>query len=98
VPDTAKAPSGWQQRLVRVAVPPRRGSDRAPVALCLEPHDLVLARCVAGRERDWEFARAALRAGLVVPDELLSRTESLPIGEREREHVRTMLAWMVDGP
>jgi hypothetical protein len=98
VPDTAKAPSGWQQRLVRVAVPPRRGSDRAPVALCLEPHDLVLAKCVAGRERDWEFARAALRAGLVVPDELLSRTESLPIGEREREHVRTMLAWMVDGP
>jgi hypothetical protein len=25
-PETAKAPDGWEQRLVRAAVPPRRGS------------------------------------------------------------------------
>jgi hypothetical protein len=31
-PETAKAPIGWEQRLVRVPVPPRVGSDRAPVA------------------------------------------------------------------
>jgi hypothetical protein len=26
----------------------------------LEPHDLVLAKCAAGRERDWEYARDAM--------------------------------------
>jgi hypothetical protein len=64
-PETAKAPAGWEQRLVRVEVPPRPRSRRHPVALCLEPHDLVLAKCAAGRERDWDFAREALRAGVV---------------------------------
>lgn len=66
-PETAKAPARWQERLVRVA------SGRQPVALCLEPHDLVLAKCAAGRDRDWEFAREALTARLVEADELLTR-------------------------
>lgn len=48
-PHTAKAPRGWQARLVRVEIPARVASDRAPVAWCLEPHDLVLSKCVAGR-------------------------------------------------
>jgi hypothetical protein len=56
-PDTAKAPAGWHDRLVRVPIPARVGSPRAPVAWCLEPHDLVLAKCVAGRARDRDFAR-----------------------------------------
>ena len=48
-PETAKAPSGWQERLIRVEIPARVGSRRKPVALCLELHDLVLAKCVAAR-------------------------------------------------
>lgn len=32
-PETAKAPLGWQDRLVRVDIPPRTGSTNAPVAL-----------------------------------------------------------------
>lgn len=43
-PETAKAPAGWQERLIRVPIPPRMLSKRHPVALCLEPHDLVLAK------------------------------------------------------
>lgn len=64
-PETAKAPMGWEDRLVRVDIPPRVGSQQSPVALCLEPHDLVLAKCVAGRQRDWDFAKEALRHNLV---------------------------------
>ena len=90
-PETARAPAGWQQRLVRVQVPPRRASDRSPIALCLEPHDLVLAKCVAGRDRDWEFAREALRARLVDPDQLLERIASLPVSPDERTQIRGML-------
>jgi hypothetical protein len=90
-PETAKAPAGWETRLVRVEVPPRVGSVRAPVALCLEPHDLVLAKCAAGRDRDWHFARDAVRAGLVAPDELLRRISLLPIAVDLQEHVRSNL-------
>lgn len=63
-PETAKAPAGWEERLVRISIPPRPGSQRRPAALCLEPHDLVLAKCAAGRERDWDFAREAIGARL----------------------------------
>lgn len=47
-PETAKAPTGWADRLVRVEVPPRVQQARGAVAFCLELHDLVLSKCVAG--------------------------------------------------
>lgn len=78
-PETAKAPAGWESRLVRGEIPSRPGSNRSPVALCLEPHDLVLAKCVAGREKDWEYAREALKAGLVQLETLLARVPNLPV-------------------
>jgi len=78
-PETAKAPVGWEDRLVVVEIPARPGSTNHPTAYCLEPHDLVLAKCAAGRERDWEFAAGALGAGLVDPNELLRRCEDLPL-------------------
>jgi hypothetical protein len=46
---------------------------------------------VAGRERDWEFARDALRAGLVEVDELMARTKTLPVDESRRAQIRIML-------
>ncbi len=91
-PETASAPSGWEQRLVRVPVPPRPGSRGELNALCLEPHDLVLAKCAAGRERDWEFAGDAIRAGLVDSRELLTRIDGIPLDERHRVHIQGMLA------
>jgi hypothetical protein len=90
-PETATAPRGWQQRLVRVAIAPRRASERAPVAWCLEVHDLILSKCVAGRDRDWEFAAEALQAGLVAPDALLARIADLPVGDELSRHVGAML-------
>ncbi|WP_445148880.1 DUF6036 family nucleotidyltransferase [Baekduia sp. Peel2402] len=90
-PETAKAPEGWEGRLVPVPVPARVASDRRPVAWCLEPHDLVLSKCAAGRPRDWDYAQAALRAGIVRLDVLLERTPDLPIPQVGREHVEKML-------
>ncbi len=86
-PETAKAPRGWQERLIQRKVPPRSGSDRSLVAWCLEAHDLVLAKCAAGRGRDWEYARAALKAGVVEGEVLLSRVPDLPVPEEVRSHV-----------
>jgi hypothetical protein len=78
-PETARAPTGWQDRLVRAEIPPRVTSARSPVAWCLEIHDLVLSKCAAGRERDWDYAAAALKAGLVDVEVLVARSADLPL-------------------
>lgn len=90
-PETARPPAGWEGRLVRVSIPPRVASQRSPVAYCLEPHDLVLAKAIAGRDRDWEFAEDALRAGIVDPEELLRRTDDLVAIETQRAQIRAKL-------
>jgi hypothetical protein len=90
-PETAKAPAGWEERLVVTEVPRRPGQDGFVSALCLEAHDLVLAKCVAGRERDWEFARVAVDAGIVEIERLLALVDDLPTDPAVRGHVRGML-------
>jgi hypothetical protein len=55
----------------------------------------VLSKCVAGRERDWEYAEQALRAGLVEGQILLERAMQLPVdadraGSIER-HLRSII-------
>lgn len=91
-PETAKPPAGWEQRLIAVRVAPPPGSRQTATGWCLEANDLVLAKCVAGRDRDWEFAQEAIRHGLVEPAELLRRLPDLPVTEAGRESVREALA------
>lgn len=90
-PETAKAPAGWQQRLI----PIRSENTGGATGWCLEAHDLVLSKCVAGRERDWEFAKEALRHGLVDPAELKSRAGDLPLPPAEAERFQRMLAAII---
>ena len=74
-PETATAPVGWEGRLVAIRNPNTGGAT----GWCLEIHDLLLSKCVAGRERDWEFAEDALRHGLADPGELRRRVKDLPL-------------------
>jgi hypothetical protein len=97
-PETAKAPAGWQERLVPIDVPPRAGSSRPAVAWCLEIHDLVLAKLAAGRARDREFARDALAAGLIQLRTLRERVQHLPVRRAHREHIASLLAAMTAQP
>lgn len=66
---TAVLPRGWRERLV----PVRNANTRGATGLCLEIHDLLLSKLVAGREKDVRFARAAARHRLVDRATLLSR-------------------------
>ena len=66
---TAKLPRGWRDRLVIIetdASRPGRGN-------CLEPHDCVISKLLAGREKDYAFAAALLKEGLVERDVLEER-------------------------
>jgi hypothetical protein len=90
-PETAKAPLGWEDRLVVVEIPPRPASEVRAVAFCLEPHDLVLSKLAANRDRDWDFAKEALNAGLVQADVLVERIGDLPIRSELLESVTESL-------
>ncbi len=94
-PETAVAPVGWDERLVRVEIPARVGQRAGAVALCLEAHDLVLSKCAAGRDRDWEFARDAIVADLVSVDQLFRRIQDLPEPLADRAHIQKMLKGLV---
>ena len=74
-PETAKAPVGWEARLI----PVRGEGTGGATGWCLEAHDLMLSKCVAGRERDWEFVEDAIKHGLVDPGELRLRAPELPL-------------------
>lgn len=90
-PETAKAPAGWQDRLVPVRVPLLVGREAQATGWCMEVHDLVLAKLAAGRERDMEFAEEAIRSHIVRPQELLRRVPDLPLDDRHRAYVRSLL-------
>ncbi|MBK8293836.1 MAG: hypothetical protein IPK93_03315 [Solirubrobacterales bacterium] len=90
-PETAKAPHGWEERLIPIDIPRRGKSPGSVRTYFLEPHDLVLAKCVAGRDRDWDFARDALEAGLVEEETLRSRSLDLPVSDEVRGKILRML-------
>jgi hypothetical protein len=77
-------------------VPPRPGSIETIVAWCLEVHDLVLAKCVAGREPDWDYATEALRFNIVSPETLLTRVPDLPVGRKVIESVAETLGGVIE--
>ena len=71
--EVATLPVGWQGRVIVL------NSDRTKGASghCLEPHDLVVAKLVAGRMKDLEFADALLHADLIDAHVLLTRAAML---------------------
>src|SRR5262249_24200095 len=83
--DLPKLPAGWEARLVSVPVDGPQGRVRG---LCLEVHDLVLSKYVAGREKDREFNRSAIRHSLVERETLVERANTLDIDARLRPILR----------
>jgi hypothetical protein len=90
-PETAKAPTGWESRLV----PVQSENTGNAIGWCLDVHDLVLSKCAAGRQRDWDFAREALMHRLVDPGELQHRTGDLPLPAADIERIQRMLAAII---
>lgn len=90
-PETATLPAGWEERLVAV----RNENTGGATGWCLEVHDLVLSKCAAGRERDWEFAEEAIRHGLADPGELLRRVDDMPVAPGRLDSLRRTVEGVV---
>jgi hypothetical protein len=88
---TAVLPEGWRDRLVVLDTPatqPGRG-------WALDPHDCVLAKLVAGREKDHAFASALIRAGVVDTEILRDRASRLPITAQRISQLRSWIVSVV---
>jgi len=80
---TAVLPTGWEGRLVGFAPLDSQPAD----AVCLDLVDLIVAKLVAGREKDLAFASDLLAAGHVDATELRERAELLQVVGAVRRRV-----------
>jgi hypothetical protein len=85
---TAILPKGWKGRLVNL--PP--GETEGVRGLCLEPHDLAIAKYVARREKDVAFTRELARRGIVARDRLMALLNQTPVTDEVRERIRGDIA------
>jgi hypothetical protein len=85
---TADLPDGWRERLVEFPGPNAEPS----AAVCLDAHDLVVAKLVPAREKDREFATALIEAELIQVRTLLDRVEQLDLPEGSKGRVRDVIA------
>ena len=72
---TATLPPGWRARVIRF----ERDDTGDAHAFCLDPHDLVISKLIAGREKDLEFTQALLDAGLVEQQILDQRVSEMRV-------------------
>ncbi len=82
---TAVLPAGWEDRVV----PFDPTNPEGPA--CLEPHDLVVSKLVAGREKDLEFARALLASGHVEAGLLHERAGAIARPPAVRDRVQALI-------
>ena len=84
---TAMLPSGWRARLVNLKV---EGSDGV-AGLCLDPHDLLISKYYARREKDIAFNREVVNSGLVDKTRLLELVDLTPIPDDVKERMRAYI-------
>lgn len=77
---TVALPTGWRKRLIKVQNANTTAPSGEPqfTGLCLEKHDLCVAKLCAFREKDRNFVGALLDAQLVDADRLAERLAQLP--------------------
>ncbi len=85
---TAILPTGWKSRLVNLPA----GDTGGVAGLCLDPHDLAIAKYVAGREKDVVFTRELASRGIVSNDRLLALLDHTPVSGEIRQRIRAHIA------
>jgi hypothetical protein len=85
---TATLPKGWKGRLVNLPA----GDTEGVQGLCLDPHDLAIAKYVARREKDIVFTRELANRGIVSRDRLLALLDQTSVSEEVRGRIHTHIA------
>jgi len=77
-PDTAVLPSGWATRTVAF------DAGEGVTGHCLEPHDLIVAKLVATRDKDIAYFEEAAARGMVDLGALNARLRATKISSRAK--------------
>lgn len=85
---TSVLPAGWSERLVPIS----NANTRGATGWCLDVHDLLIAKAVAGREKDHAFIRDAVRYGMVRADIARTRLAATALEPAVRTRVEATLA------
>jgi hypothetical protein len=85
----AFAPTDWPSRAIPVRVAEYTG-------WCMEPHDLVLSKLGASREKDLEFARDVAKLDLIRRDGLMARLESVSCSDEHRRQIAARVHALFD--
>lgn len=86
-PDTAVLPAGWRNRVHVI----ENGNTNGVRALCLDPHDLAIAKYVAGREKDLVFNREMAKHRFTNQERLNALVDELPVDAAVKELVRARI-------
>jgi len=68
------------------------GDTEGVQGLCLDPHDLAIAKYVARREKDIVFTRELAKREIVSRDRLLALLDKTPASEEVRRRIHTNIA------
>ena len=85
---TATLPKGWKGRLVNLAP----GDTEGVKGLCLDPHDLAIAKYVARREKDRIFTRELALRKITDRERLLALLTETPVDEDVRQRIHEDIA------
>lgn len=86
-PGTAVLPEGWQERLIPIC----NSNTRMATGQCLEVHDLLVAKAIAGRDKDRRYLRDAAQHGLADRATLLTRLASTTASDGVKEAARQLI-------
>jgi hypothetical protein len=84
-PGTAVLPAGWESRTVAF------DAGEGVTGHCLEPHDLIIAKLVATRDKDIAYFEEAATRGLVDRAVLAARLRMTSISSRAKRKLITSL-------
>jgi hypothetical protein len=84
---TARLPRGWKERLVVV----QNENTRGVRGLCLEVHDLLVAKAIAGRDKDFAFLADAAKHRLADVEVLLDRLTTVEAEPAALENARAAI-------
>lgn len=80
-PETAVLPEEWQKRLVTI----ENENTGGITGLCLEVHDLAIAKLVAGRPKDLQFVRVLSRREMINKKMMKARLRDTKVASELRK-------------
>jgi Nucleotidyltransferase of unknown function (DUF6036) len=84
---TAHLPEGWKERLIVF----QNDNTRGARGLCLEVHDLLVAKAIAGRDKDIAYLSEAAKHRMADPEILLRRLATVEVDPEVREQARATI-------